>query len=109
MVTRVSPCGLQGLHFRKTDSGDRKITDLPEGRRQILGPRHLVEQPGRESERHLVRVADAVLAHIPIGAKKFGQIQVGQAGIENRQIVLIAIGHVAVNHAGLQGLGALSL
>ncbi len=48
---------------------DRKIANLPDGRRQVLGSGCGVEQTRGQRQRHLVGIADAIRSYITIGAK----------------------------------------
>ncbi len=99
-------CGLRGFpgqrHF-----GQGQVADLTHGCRQVLYAGGLIDQPRGHAERNLIGVADAVVADVSVGAVQLDQIEIRQAGVENRQLVLIAVRHIAVHHARLQRLGEL--
>ena len=83
--------------------------DLPDGRGQVLGSGDLIEQSRRHAEGELVGIADAIAADVSIGATQFDQLKSGIPGIENRQLVLISVRHIAIDQARLQRLRALPL
>ena len=62
--------------LRQPDARYRDVTDLADGRGQVLRAGVLIEQSGGETERELVGIADAVTAHVTIGAKQLGEVQV---------------------------------
>ena len=74
-----------------------------------------VEQARGEADTRLVRIADAIRADVAVGAEQLHDVEIRQAGIEYRQLILVAVGRVEVQqprfecHASLAARATLAL
>ena len=67
-----------------------------------------VDQSRGDADADLVGVAEAVGADVAVRAKQLHEVEVRGSGVEDRQVVLVAIGHVQVHEARLECQQALA-
>ena len=94
---------------RQRDARILEVERLPEGSAQVLATAARVQQAGGDADADLVRVPDPVRTDVAVGAEQLHQVQVGNAGVENRQVILVLVRHVQVQHPWLERLNTLAL
>ena len=79
-----------------------EVVGLPEGAGYELPAALRIEQAAGHPDAHLVGVADAVRAHVAVGAEQLHRVEVRERGVEHRQLALVAVRHVHVQQARLE-------
>ena len=79
-----------------------EVVDLAQGCGQELRAVLGIQKPARDARAHLIGVADAIGAHVAVGAKQLDEVQIRQRGIKERQIILRAVRGIHVQHARLE-------
>jgi hypothetical protein len=90
-----------GVRVGRRHAGQRdelrvQVARLTETARQSFTPVRRIDEPGRDAERELFGVGDAVRAYELILAEQLNQVEIGHDRVEHRQRALILEWHVHV-------------
>jgi hypothetical protein len=81
-----------------------EIEALAHGEPQPFGTGVAVEETRRQRERQLVRVADAIVADVPVLGEELREIEVVERRVEHRRIRLVLVRDVDIERARLERL-----
>src|SRR5262245_27498170 len=95
--------GAQRRGGREADPLVFEVVALPDGRAKRLLP-VLREKARGQREGDLIRIAETVAADEAVFAEELGEVEVGERGVEDRDLVLVAEGCIHVEETRLQGL-----